>query len=370
MTVCKRCVMDDSIPSVKFNSDGVCCYCELHDQMVKEYPTGEEGQLKIDEIVKEIKELGRGKKYDCIIGISGGCDSSFLLYKAKTLGLRVLAVTLDNTWSTEIAKENVKNMCDKLDVDLYTYFIDAQEFDDISRSFLYASVPDADIPSDIAIASLYYKVMEEHDIPCSLCGHSFRTEGTVPLGWTYMDSKYIESVQKQFGTMPIDTLLTLDMDYWLKNINKKRVRLLYYLEYQKEEVKDFLNKNFGWQWYGGHHHENEYTKFVKTYLLPKKFNIDKRYVEFSALVRSGNMSRDQALEELKTPVEVDPLFLDSVLKRLKLSEEQLEDIMDLPIKSYRDYETYRDYFIENREMFHDMVEKGLISRTFYEKYTK
>ena len=131
-----------------------------------------------------------------------------------------------------------------------------------------------------------------------------------------------------------------------------------------------MNKNFGWQWYGGHHHENEYTKFVKTYLLPKKFNIDKRYVEFSALVRSGNMSRDQALEELKTPVEVDPLFLDSVLKRLKLSEEQLEDIMDLPIKSYRDYETYRDYFIENREMFHDMVEKGLISRTFYEKYTK
>lgn len=369
MPTCKRCVMDETIPNIAFDDNGVCSYCHLHDQMDREYPLGEKGQKCLRETVESIKQQGNGKQYDCAVGISGGCDSSFLLYQAKTWGLRPLAITFDNTWSSPISTENISNICEKLDVELYTYVVDAEEFNDISRAFLYASVPDADVPNDIAITTLYYQAMEKFDIPCSLCGHSFRTEGTVPLGWTYMDGKYVASVHEQFGKMPMRTFPNLDVNYWLKHVHKKRIRLLYFLDYRKEDVKDFLSRTFGWQWYGGHHHENEYTKFVKSYLLPKKFSIDKRYVEFSALVRSGNMEREQALEDLQTPPKIEASFVKYVLKRLKLTSEDFDDILNLPIKSYRDYPTYREYFIEHKKMFKDMVEKGLVPRTFYEKYT-
>jgi len=369
MHVCKRCIMDENIPNITFDSTGICSYCHLHDKMVSKYPTKKEGEKIIKKIVNRIKEKGKKKKYDCVIGVSGGCDSSFLLYNAKKWGLRILAVTFDNTWSTIIANNNINNMCDNLDIELYTYVVDGEEFNDISRSFLYASVPDADIPNDIAIASLYYRVMNEFDVDFSLCGHSFRTEGTVPIGWTYMDGKYIKSVHEKFGKIPMKTFLNLDIDYWLKNIHRKRIRLLYYLDYNKEQVKDFLHNNFKWEWYGGHHHENVYTKFVKSFLLPKKFGIDKRYIEFSALVRSNNMSREEALDRITTFPEVESNFIKYVLKRLDLTKEEMNNIMNLPIKSHKDYETYREYFIKNRNKFCEMAEKGLVSRTFYEKYT-
>ena len=320
MKTCKRCVMDESIPHISFDENGICSYCKIHDRIEQEYPLDGTQTERLHTILDEIKEQGKNKKYDCVVGVSGGCDSSFMLYKLKEFGIRPLAITFDNTWSTDISTNNINNMCEKLDIDLYTYVVDGAEFNDISRSFLYASVPDADVPNDIAITKLYYQVMNEVGVDYFICGHSFRTEGTVPLGWTYMDGKYIESVHKKFGTMPMKTFLNLDIDYWLKNINKKRIRLLYYIDYGKEETKKFLTNNFGWRWYGGHHCENEYTKFVKNYLLPVKFKIDKRYVEFSALVRSGQMDRNVALEEIKVKPPVDDIFMKYVLKRLKLTK--------------------------------------------------
>ena len=370
MQVCKRCIMDSSIPNISFDSNGICSYCGIHDKMESEYHIGAAGENKIKEIVDIVKEDGVGKQYDCVVGISGGCDSSLLLYKVKQYGLRPLAVTFDNTWSTPISTQNVSNMCDKLDVDLHTHVVDSEEFNDISRSFLYASVPDADIPNDIAIAKLYYNAMEEYDINYSFCGHSFRTEGTVPIGWTYMDGKYIESVHNKFGKIPFKTYPNLSLDYWFKNLHRKRIRLLYYMEYNKEEVKKMLIRDFGWQWYGGHHYENEYTKFVKGILLPNKFKIDKRYVEYSALVRSGNMTRDEAIYDMTMPSGTEPGFLEYVLKRLGLTHKQFEEIMSLPIKSFRDYDTNHKYFVDHKTELNEMVEKGLIPRTFYEKYTR
>jgi hypothetical protein len=185
-----------------------------------------------------------------------------------------------------------------------------------------------------------------------------------------MDGKYIESVHKKFGTIPIKTFLNLDLDFWLKNIYRKRIRLLYYMDYRKEDVKKFLTNRFGWKWYGGHHFENEYTKFVKGYLLPQKFHIDKRYVEFSALIRSGQKEREEALEEIKVLPVMDNEFINYVLKRLNMSRDEFDKIMVLPVKSYKDYDTYHNYFVENREMFLRMVERGEIPRTFFEKYTQ
>jgi N-acetyl sugar amidotransferase len=362
--------MNETIPNIFFDSNGICSYCHINDKMEKEYPLDGKQSDRLKIIVDKIKEDSKDKKYDCVIGVSGGCDSSLILCKMKEFGLRALAVTFDNTWSTDISTNNISNMCEKLNIDLYTYVVNGEEFNDISRSFLYASVPDADVPNDIAITKLYYKMMDEYNVDYFICGHSFRTEGTVPLGWTYMDGRYIESVHKEFGTIPMSTYLNLDIDYWLKNINKKRIRLLYYIDYKKEETKEFLINNFGWKWYGGHHCENDYTKFIKNYLLPQKFNIDKRYVEFSALVRSKQMDREKALLELQKTPEIDQHFIKYVLKRLKLTTEEFDKIMKLPIKSYKDYETYRQYFVDNREKFKEMFDKGLIPLTFYEKYCK
>ena len=366
---CKKCIMDSSIPGIEFDHNGVCTYCNIQERMEKEYPFDGTQEKRLEQSIAEIKEAGRGKQYDCAMGVSGGCDSSYLLYLTKKYGLRVIAFTLDNNWGSNISSKNIKKMISKLDIDLHTHTIDEAEFNDISRSFLYASVPDMDIPSDIAIAKLYYMVMEKYNLEHSICGHSFRTEGTTPLGWTYMDGKYIESVHSEFGKIPIKTLPNLSLDYWLKSASKKRFRMLYYIDYNKRKVMEFLKSEFDWEWYGGHHFENKYTKFVKAYMLPIKFNIDKRYVEFSALVRSGQMNREEALETIRIPPILDGNFIDDVLKRLDLSKEQFDNIINLPIKSYRDYETYKDFFVKNREMFRGMAEKGLIPVTFFEKYT-
>lgn len=367
---CKKCVMNSYIPNISFDAEGICNYCKIHERMEKEYPLDGTQDERLKEYIYKMKEDGKGKQYDCAIGVSGGCDSSYLMYLLRKFGLRVIAFTFDNTWNTNISVQNIHCMISKLGIDLYTHVVDAEEFNDISRSFLKASVPDADIPNDIAITKLYYMIMEQYDINYSICGHSFRTEGTVPLEWTYMDGKYIESVHGKFGTIPIKTFPNLELDYWLKNLHRKRFRMLYYIRYNKKEVIDFLQSEFGWQWYGSHHFENEYTKFVKGYLLPKKFGIDKRYVEFSALVRSGQMDKDEAMEKLKTPEILEEYFIEYVLKRLKISKEEFKNIIYLPIKTYKDYETYKSFFVGNKEMFREMADKGLISRTFFEKYTQ
>lgn len=370
---CTRCVMNDSIPGIEFDSNGVCTYCKIHDRIEKAYPLDGTQEKRMLKIVDEIKKAGKDKEYDCIMGVSGGCDSSYLLHLSKELGLRPLAVTFDNTWNSTTAVRNLHGILKKLDIDLFTYVVDNAEFNDMCRSVLKASVPDADIPNDIAIAKVYYMAMDKYDVDYSICGHSFRTEGTVPLGWTYMDGKYVESIQKKFGTMPLKTYPNLDLDYWLKHMTdktKKRIRLLYYLNYRKSNAKKLLEENYGWKWYGAHHFENEFSKFVKGFLLPVKFKIDKRYVEFSALVRSGQKDKADALKELETLPELEKSFIKYVQKRLGLDDEEFDRIMNLPIKSHHDYETYHPYFRKNKEMFKKMLDKGLIPQTFYEKYTK
>jgi len=375
MKTCSRCIFNTEIPSVKIGANGVCNYCEIHDSLDDRYPLDGSTSGEINSIIKEIKNSEKDSEYDCIVGLSGGCDSSYMLYLLKEkYKLNPLAITFDNTWGSTIAIENILNMTESLGVDLHTHVVNSEEFNDICRSFLYASTPDADTPTDLAIAKLFYTTMSQFNIKYSFCGHSFRSEGTVPLGWTYMDSKYIRSVHDAFGTIPIKTMPMLDIDYWVEQLKKPdqrdRIRLLYYEKYDKESVKTMLSNKFGWQWYGGHHHENEWTKFVKSYLLPRKFGIDKRYVEFSALIRSGQMSREDALSKIGELPEVGEDLIRHTKSRLNLSDEEFSKIMKLEIKSYKDYDNSREFFRENKEFFKDLLEKGLVSKTFYEKYVK
>ncbi|MEM3365836.1 MAG: N-acetyl sugar amidotransferase [Candidatus Methanomethyliaceae archaeon] len=372
MQWCRRCVYNSMIPNISFDSNGVCNYCKIHDEMEKQYPVGIEGERILKKIADDAKKAGRNSKYDCVIGVSGGCDSSFLLYKAKQLGLRVLAVHFDNTWNSKISMDNLNRIVNKLDVDLYIYTVDEDEWDDLALSFLKASVPEIDALSDIALVTTLYTAAEKYNVKYIFDAHSFRTEGFTPLGWFYFDGKYIEDIHKKFGKIKMKTFPNLWITKWMRWMLSgfKRMRPLYYVDYDKKKVMEFLNKEFGWQWYGGHHMENKYTLFCDYYLLPYKFNIDLRYVEFSALIRSGYMSREEALKELEKPPICDDEIINEVKKRLNLSDKDFDEIMNAPKRSFRDYKTYLPTFRKLRPFFWLMYKLDRVPKTFYIKYCK
>ncbi len=371
--ICSRCIYHGRIPHISFDSDGLCNYCLEQEQLEEEYPAGKEGWRRLEQLATEIRRDGKGKKYDVVVGISGGCDSSYLLYIATQLGLRPLAVHFDNTWNSKIAVENIHNLLNKLNVDLYTYVVDNKEICDIFKSFMKASVPDIDTPSDIGLAATHHIAAAKYGIKYIFQGHSFRTEGITPLGWIYMDAKYIKSIQAQFGTYALDTFPNLWMSRWLKWIVVNRIKMirpLYYIDFKKEETKKFLSEKFGWKWYGGHHMENRMAYFTNNYWLPRKANIDLRYPEFASQVRSGQMSREQALEEVAKPHEFDNEILIEVKKRLNLSDQEFDEMMTLPLRTYLDYKTYKKVFERMKWFFWVMYKMNLVPKSFYVKYTK
>lgn len=375
MKICSKCISDETIPGIFFDTEGVCNYCRIHKKLELEYPAGVEGYKKFLEIAQKIRYTGRhNKKYDCVVGVSGGCDSSFLLYNVKKVGLRPLAVHFDNTWDSEIAVQNIHKLLKKLDVELYTYVVNNEEYDDIYRSFLKAGVKDIDIPTDIGFITVLYRVAEKLGIKYILDGYTFRTEGIMPPDWVYIDGKYIESVQEKFGNKPLKTFPNLWLSDWLKWIIIKRIRRLRplnYIDYNKDKVKELLNKKFGWQWYGGKHMENRFTIFTINYFLPTKFNINFPVIELSGLIRSGQTTREEVLkkmQEFKSPDTKEIVQL--VKKRLGFTDKKFDEIMRLPKKTYRDYKTYKPIFERYRWFFWLLYKMNLVPQSFYMKYTK
>ena len=370
--VCTRCIYDRNVPSILFDEKGMCNYCKMHDDLVAQYPTGEEGRKKLEEMAAEIKAAGKNKKYDCVVGVSGGCDSSYLLYKMKELGLRPLAVHFDNTWNSTIATENIHNMLKALDIDLYTIVVDNEEYDDIYTSFLRAGVADIEAPTDIALATTLYKAAAKFGVKYMIEGHSFRTEGVSPLGWLYMDGKYISSVHKQYGKKKMKTYPNLWLTSFLKWMifsRIKKIRPLYFMDYDKEATKKFLTKEFGWQWYGGHHLENRFTAFYHAYFLPKRFGIDQRVNGYAAMARSGQMTREEGLRLMSEPPHLDDENLEYLKKRLGFSAQEFDRLMNLPKRTYKDFKTYKPFFERFRWFFYIMYKADLVPYSFYVKYT-
>ncbi|WP_417559035.1 N-acetyl sugar amidotransferase [Mesoflavibacter zeaxanthinifaciens] len=373
LQICTKGLYDNSVPNIAFDENGVCNYNNLITEMSEIYPGGEKGEKELQSIVDDIKKAGKGKKYDCVIGVSGGCDSSYMLYLMKEkYGLRPLAAHFDNTWNSSIATENIRKVLSALDIDLFTIVVDNKEYDDIYRSFIEAGVPDIEAPTDIGLATTLWKAAAKYNIKYMLQGHNFRTEGNAPLGWLYMDGGYISDVHKKFGKIKMKTFPNLWFSTFMKFIliNRiKQIRPLYYLDYNKEEVKKFLTEKYDWEWYGGHHLENRFTAFYHSYFLPKRFGIDQRVNGFNALVNNGQMDRDEALKELSIPPHFSDENLDYVKKRLGYTDERFNELMNAPKKFYTDFKTYKSRFEKLRPFFYLMYKMNLVPYGFYKKYT-
>ncbi len=371
MQRCTRCIYDETVSQIQFDEQGVCNYCKLHDEMDVQYPLGAEGKKRLEKMITDIKDAGRGKKYDCVVGVSGGCDSSYLLYQMVEMGLRPLAVHFDNTWNSPIATQNIYNVLEALKIDLYTHVVNNQEYDDIYRSFLLSGLKDIEAPTDLGITSTLYMAATKYNIPTIINGHSFRTEGISPLGWLYMDGKLVDSVHKQFGRIRMKTYPNLTLPRFIKWSalhNIKMQRPLYYMNYQKEEVKKFLADNLGWQWYGGHHLENRFTAFYHSYFLPRRANLDTRLLGHAALVRSGQLERNEALLALQQPQECPQEILDLVKKRLEFSDEEFERVMTAPMRHYTDFKTYKKSFERLRPLFWLLYKMDRVPKSFYIKF--
>ena len=371
--VCARCVCDTTIPGIRFDERGVCQFCKIHDELERQFPQGDMGQQLLSPLVDRIKAKGKNQTYDCVVGVSGGRDSTYTLYTAVRLGLRPLAVHFDNGWNSEIGVSNLKNATTRLDVDLYTHVADWEEFKDLQLAFLKASVSDAEIPTDVSIFGTLHQAAVQEGIRYIINGHSFRTEGVAPIGWTYMDGKYINSVHKQFGCRPksrtIPNFTLSDLLYYVVVRGIRTVPLLNYVDYNQEEASRILEKEVGWTYYGGHHHESHFTHFFQSFLLPQKFGIDKRKIEYSALVRSGQMEREEARKEIsENPYPYDEDLVSYTIKKLGLAPVEFEEIMAAKPRAFHDYPTYYPIIKAMRLPIKVACSVGLLPNLLYQKY--
>ncbi len=370
--VCTRCIYDERVNAISFDEHGVCNYCLQVDQLKEQYGTGlPKGEASFQKIIAEIKKAGIGKKYDCIIGVSGGTDSSYMVYLAREWELRPLAVHYDNTWNTAIATENIRKILSALDIDLYTHVTDNKEADDFFRSFIYAGVPEIDASTDLALAEVMYRAAWKNDVQYVLEGHSFVTEGITPVGKNYFDGKYIESIHKKFGRRPRKSypLMSFCHFMWWSSVARiRKIRPFWYIDYNKEDARAFLEKKFGWKYYGGHHLENRMTAFCHGIYLPQKFKSDLRNNTLAPLARMGKLTREEAWAEYNLPLTIEDELLSYVKKRLELSDSEYQRIMESPPKSWREFPTYKKRFERLRPLFAILAKANLVPMSFYLKY--
>jgi N-acetyl sugar amidotransferase len=355
INTCTRCVLSEADYSeITFDNKGVCSICATYDTIAaRELKYGKEGTAAITSMLQEITKWGKGKAYDCIIGVSGGVDSTYLVYKAKEWGLRPLIVHVDNGWNTELAVSNIKEIISKLGFDLYTYVIDWEEMRDLQLAFFRASVVDMDLPTDNAYVAAVFKVARERRIKYVLSGHNVVTEGWLPPNFTHFkyDIINMKAIHKRFGSIPLRTFPMLGVlkGWYLFNlVGIKVISPLNYLIYNKKDVKQLIQSELGWRDYGGKHFENIFTRFYQGYILCKKFGVDKRKSHLSTLICSGQLSREAALEEIeKSPYPSQELFekdREFFIKKLGITSDEFERLMAEPVKSHLDYPSIMHWY--------------------------
>lgn len=343
---CSRCVMDTSDPDIQFNELGECNHCtDFLNKRIHHKYQGESSDRAFNDLVAQMKKAGKGKEYDCIMGVSGGIDSSYAALIAKRHGLRVLGVHMDNGWNSEEAVLNIRNIAQKLGIDYESFVLDWEEFKDLQLSFLKASVPEAETPTDIAIPAAMHKLAAKYGVKHIISGGNFATEGILPRTWHYdaKDLTYLQHIQKTFGKVKLRKFPTFgfmkEMYYKVfKGI--KMVYLLNYVDYSKDAAMATLKEELDWRYYGGKHYESKYTGFIQSYYLFNKFGIDYRRATLSSQICTGETTREAALEELKKlPYDDEKAAQEKqyIAKKLGVDLAEFERILQLPPKLYRDY---------------------------------
>ncbi len=360
---CTQCILDSGDDKdIVFDDKGVCSYCSDYDKLKSRVVPDEAGRAKqLNQIVENIKREGKGKNYDCVIGVSGGVDSTYVAYFVKQQGLNPLAVHLDYGWNSELAVENITSTLNKLGIDLYTHVVNWEEIKDLQLAFLKASVVDIELLNDFAIFATLHNQAFKRGIKYILHGGNVETEGgRLPKGWTHekFDQLNILSIHQKFGRQKLKTYprLSFYKRYYMNVVYKlKWLGILDYMPYNKNEVKKLITEKLGWRDYGGKHFESVFTRFYQAYILPVKFHIDKRKFHYSVLICSGQMTRAEALTEMQKPA-YDPQMLKDdyafVLKKLGLSEQEFESLMKLPAKDHLEYDSYlKKHYKYNRAFF-------------------
>jgi N-acetyl sugar amidotransferase len=346
--ICTRCVLDDTVPETTFDVDGVCSWCRYFDARAAAAPPTEEARkAELAALVAEMKDAGRGRKYDCVLGVSGGADSSYAALVAHRLGLRALAVHVDNGWNTELAVKNIECIVRGLKLDLVTEVIDWEEFRGIQLSLLRAGVVDLELPSDHAIVAAMYHAARRHGVRYVVTGDNTASEATLPKGWNHRktDLRNIRAINRAFERTPMKTfpqLSTYGLLLHTRVLGIRSVSILSRTGYVKDAAIEELQRELGWRPYAKKHFESLITRFYQGYILPLKFGIDKRTFHYSLLIHAGQMTREDALADLKKPT-YDPKLQEAdkvyVCKKFGLSVAAFDRLMKEPAHSHYDYPT-------------------------------
>ena len=347
--ICTRCVMDTTDPDIVFDDKGNCNHCTNAIERLKQPPYGlppKEKEEALHQLIEKIKAAGKGKQYDCVIGLSGGVDSSYLAYLVKQWGLRPLAIHVDNGWNTKAGNQNVENIRKILEIDLKNVVLDWENFKDLQLAFLKASTPDSEIPTDNIIMKALCETADKSGIKYILSGFNLSSESILPLAWSqgHMDKRYIKTVHKKFGTQRklLFSLYSIYQPVFYRFVKRiKLIQTLDFISYDKEFAKKILIKELAWQDYGRKHGESIYTKIFQEYILPVKFGFDKRKAHFSSLIAAGQLTRIEALQKLSEPLYADEQSInrdiDILCNNFEITKEDFETIMALPVKSIHDY---------------------------------
>lgn len=347
LRVCTRTVMDNSDPDIVFDEAGVCNWWHEYQKFMGKRPDEAGLSAALDQTLEKIRKAGHGKPFDCILGLSGGVDSSYMAYLAKSWNLRPLVVHFDNGWNDEMAVKNIEQMLTHLDFKLHTFVMNWPEFRDLQRAYFKAGVIDLEVPTDHMIFGALHQIAEKHNIKHILSGNNFATEGILPSKWIYQkgDLNNISGIHKAFGELPIKQLPKLGVlqrMYYQKVRMIELVEILQLMPYSKLQTKEFLTREFGWQDYGGKHYESVFTRFFQGYILPTRFGIDKRKAHLSNLICNGEMSRESALAELAKPT-YEPERQESdrryVAKKLGWSDSEFQKILELPTHWHEEFGT-------------------------------
>jgi N-acetyl sugar amidotransferase len=352
--ICSRCIMDTSDAGIQFDSSGKCDYCNNFDATIApNWHTDERGASALAELADKIRIDGKGKDFDCIIGLSGGLDSSYAAYVAKEkMGLRPLLYHVDAGWNTDQAVGNIEKLVDGLGLDLFTDVVNWEEMKDLQVAFLKAQIPDQDLPQDAAFFSSLYKFARNHKIKYVITGANYSTECCrEPEAWggyLGIDKTLFGDIHGKFGKRPLKTFPLLDIlvykGIYQHLLGMEVAKPLNMVPFVKKDAEDELERRFGWKRFQHKHHESRFTRFYEDYWLPRKFGFQKRRAHFSSLIMTGQMTREAALERISHP-EMDEHFLqqefDFVAHKLGLTVDELRAIFDGENKTYRNYKNKR-----------------------------